>query len=600
MELDPLGELRRTHGCGEIRPELVGQELVLCGWVQRRRDHGGVIFVDLRDRTGLGQAVFKPDSSPDAHQRAQALRAEYVLAVRGVLQRRDPEAINPNLATGEVELIASEVRILNSASPAPFPIEDELDIDESTRLRYRIHDLRRPVFHRRLETRSRLNQSLRATCVRLGLTEIETPTLARATPEGARDFLVPSRMYPGHFYALPQSPQILKQLLMVAGYEGYFQIARCFRDEALRADRQQEFSQLDLEMSFVGVDDVLEALEEITVCAFREVLEVELPRPFPRMSYVEAMRRFGIDRPDTRVRLELVDLTEIVAESGFGVFANAVKQGGVVWALPVAQAGALTRGDLDRLVATAQDWGAKGLAWVRITAEGEWQSPIAKFLNDEEREAIASTARLEPGSLILFAADREPLVSDILARLRLELGGRLERVEERDWDPLFVVDFPLFERDESGRITYMHQPFVAPHDEDLPIITRDPMAVRATHYDLVINGVELGSGSLRNHRSDVQLAILEVMGYTEERARAEFGFLLEALDAGAPPHGGFAFGLDRMALLMAGGDSLRDVIAFPKTARGQDLFLRAPGPVPDEQIQELGLRLRGSTSREEP
>ena len=592
MKPDPLGKLRRTHGCGELRPAQVGQEVVLCGWVHRRRDHGGVIFVDLRDRSGLGQVVFKPDSSPEAHQCAQALRAEYVLAVKGVLRPRDPESVNPNLPTGEVELYASELRILNRATPAPFAIEDDVEVDEATRLRYRIHDLRRPIVQRRMELRSRLNQSLRASCTDLGMTEIETPILARATPEGSRDFLVPSRAHPGQFYALPQSPQLLKQLLMSAGYDRYFQIARCFRDEDLRADRQLEFTQLDLELSFVGVDDVLQVLEEITVRAYRDVLQLELPRPFPRLSYADAMRRYGIDRPDTRVQLELVDLSELLATSEFKVFSGAIKQGGVVRALPVPDAGALTRGDLDRLVAQVQEWGAKGLAWVRVTDDGSWQSPIAKFLSEQEREDIRRVAGLEPGHLIFFGADREAVVCDVLARLRLELGERLGRSDGRSWDPLFVLDFPLFEQDAQGKIDYMHMPFVAPHDEDVGIIASDPLRVRATHYDLVMNGVELGSGSLRNHRSDVQLEILKVLGYDESQARERFGFLLDALDAGAPPHGGFAFGLDRFALMMAGGESLRDVIAFPKTARAQDLFLDAPSPVDPEQVRELGLRLR--------
>jgi aspartyl-tRNA synthetase len=592
LELDPLGKLRRTHGCGELRSEHVGQEVVLCGWVHRRRDHGGVIFADLRDRTGLGQAVFKPDSSPEAHAHAQAIRAEFVLAVRGVLQPRDPEAVNPRLPSGEVELIATELHILNRATPAPFAIEDELDVEEVTRLRYRIHDLRRPLVQRRLEARSRLNQSLRQTCTRLGMTEIETPMLARATPEGARDFLVPSRMHPGEVYALPQSPQIMKQLLMVAGFDRYFQIARCLRDEDPRSDRQPEFTQLDLELSFVGVDDVLEVLEEITACAFREVLGVELSRPFPRISYAEAMRRYGIDRPDTRIALELVDLTDALAQSDFKVFASAVKSGGVVRALPIAAADEITRGELDRLGARAQELGAKGLAWVRIGADGSWQSPIVKFLSDAEREVISERAGLEPGHRILFAADRQKLVCEVLSTLRVELGQRLGRVDPRPWDPIFVVDWPLFESDERGAISYMHMPFVAPLEEDVPNIASDPLSVRATHYDLVLNGVELGSGSLRNHRSDVQLEILAVLGYDEAAARERFGFLLDALDAGAPPHGGFAFGLDRMALLMAGGDSLRDVIAFPKTARFQDIFMESPSPADREQLEELGLQLR--------
>ena len=598
-QLDPLGSLRRTHYCGSVRTEHVGQELVLCGWVSRRRDHGGVVFVDLRDRTGLAQVVFKPDHAPDAHRTAEAIRSEYVLAVRGHLARRSPDAVNPGLPTGEVELMVTEVRVLNTASAAPLPVEDEVEVDESMRLRNRIHDLRRPVMQQRLELRHRLLQAVRARCTLLGLYEVETPMLGRATPEGARDFLVPSRIYPGQFYALPQSPQIMKQLLMVAGIDRYFQIARCFRDEDQRADRQLEFTQIDLELSFVGVDDVLEVLEEITAYAYQEVIGVELPRPFPRHSYADVMARYGTDKPDTRIQLEIVELSDIVASSGFKVFSGAVDGGGVVRALPIPDADALSRSDLDRLVSLAQEWGAKGLAWVRVTGDGTWQSPIAKFLSDEERAQIGERAGLKPGHLIFFAADREKLVCDILGRLRVELGQRLGRGDGRAWDPLFVLDFPLFEQDERGELSYMHMPFVAPVEEDLELIKSDPLKVRATHYDLVINGVEIGSGSLRNHRSDVQLQILELLGYSEEEARESFGFLLDSLDTGAPPHGGFAFGFDRLCLLMTGGESLRDVIAFPKTQRAQDLLLQSPSPVSSEQLRDLGLRLRRAQGAKE-
>jgi aspartyl-tRNA synthetase len=590
--LDPLGSLRRTHYCGDLRAEHIGSEITLCGWVHRRRDHGGVIFVDLRDRAGLGQVVFKPDASPEAHTKAETLRSEYVIAVTGRLERREDDALNPNLPTGEVELIASDVRVLNAATPPPFPIEEDTGIDESTRLRYRIHDLRRPDMQSRLQLRHRVHQSLRATCVDHGLWEIETPVLARATPEGARDFVVPSRTNPGSFFALPQSPQLLKQLLMVAGYDGYFQIARCFRDEDSRADRQPEFSQLDLEMSFIGPDEVLELLEELTVRAYREVLGVELERPFPRLGWAESMARYGIDRPDTRIQLELVTLSDIVAGCDFKVFSGAVAAGGAVRALPIPAADELTRGDLDRLVEQVKQWGAKGLAWVRVTADGSWQSPIAKFLSESEREAITERAGLEPGHLILFAADREAIANDVLARLRVELGERLGRTDGRDWDPLFVVDFPLFLEKEDGSVTYMHMPFVAPLEEDLAIIPSDPLKVRATHYDLVINGVEMGSGSMRNHRADVQLEILSVLGYSEADARQRFGFLLESLEAGAPPHGGFAFGLDRFCLTMGGGDSIRDTIAFPKSQRFQDAFLQSPSELDESQLAELGLRVR--------
>jgi aspartyl-tRNA synthetase len=593
QRLDPLGDLRRTHFCGDVRASDVGREVVLCGWVRKRRDHGGVIFVDLRDRTGIAQVVFKPDSAPQAHERAQSVRSEFVLAVRGRLERREKDALNPNLPTGEVELVAQELRILNSASTPPFAIEDDAEIDDAVRLQYRIHDLRRPIMQKRLFMRHKLAQSLRASCDERGLVEVETPILARATPEGARDFLVPSRVHHGSFYALPQSPQIMKQMLMVAGFDGYFQIARCFRDEDQRADRQLEFTQLDLEMSFVRVEDVLELLEHITVRAFRDVLGVELEHPFPRVTWADAMLRYGSDKPERRISLEIVELSDLLAQTEFKVFAGALASGGVVRGLPVPEAESLSRSELDRLNDVARGFGAKGLAWARIQPDGSWQSPIAKFLSEAEREAMAKRAGLRPGHVILFGADSEKVVCDVLGRIRVELGVKLERFDGRAWDPHFVVGFPLFEETDDGKLTYMHMPFVAPLESELEKLDSDPKSVIATHYDLVLNGVELGSGSLRNHRSDVQRKILSIMGYSEQEARERFGFMLDALDTGAPPHGGFAFGMDRLALMLAGGESLRDVLAFPKTQRAQDLFMESPTPVDAAQLKELGIRLRG-------
>jgi len=592
VQLDGMGSLRRSHCCGEVIPALVGSEVVVTGWVHRRRDHGGVIFVDLRDRSGLVQVVFRPDVSSDAHLRSEALRSEFVLLARGTVQRRSEETVNPNLPTGEVEILASELRILNTAVPPPFPIEEDCGVDEAVRLRHRIHDLRRPPLQRALELRHRLYQAFRACLTGLGFLEIETPVLAKATPEGARDFLVPSRRQPGSFYALPQSPQIMKQLLMIAGFDRYFQIARCFRDEDQRADRQLEFTQVDLELSFVGVDEILEVLEEVTVRSCADAAGVELPRPFPRFSYQETMDRFGSDRPDTRILLELVDLSDVFQSSEFRAFRTVVEGGGIVKCLPVHQAEELSRGDIDRLESfVSKELGARGLAWIRITSDGTWQAPIVKFLSESERTAIAERTKAKPGTVLFFQADEAGRANAILSRLRTDLGERLGRVDGRTWDPLFVVDFPIFERDESGELTYMHMPFVAPMEEDLPLLEVDPERVRATHYDVVLNGVELGSGSLRNHRSDVQRRILGILGYGKEEMEDRFGFLLNSLDAGAPPHGGFAFGYDRLAMVLAGADNLRDVIAFPKTQRGQDLLMHAPTVVDQDQLDELGLRV---------
>ncbi len=592
VALDGLGELRRTHAAAEVTPGLVGREVVLGGWVHRRRDHGGVIFVDLRDRDEVVQVVFRPDASPEAHARAHELRSEFVILVRGEVQRRSDDTINPSLPTGEVEVEVTELRLLNRATPPPFQIEEEIEVDEGVRLRHRLHDLRRRPLQRALRLRHRLYGAVRSALVDRDFLEIETPMLAKSTPEGARDFLVPSRLHPGSFYALPQSPQLMKQMLMIAGFDRYFQIARCFRDEDQRADRQLEFTQVDLEMSFVGVEDVLQVLEEVTARGCLEAAGVELPRPFPRLSHAEAIARYGIDRPDTRIQLELVELTETFRESGFRAFRAVVDGGGIVKCLPIHDAQELGRGDVDRLESfVKKELAAKGLAWIRVTEEGEWQSPIVKFFSDEERAAIAGATDARPGSLLLFQADEAHKANAVLARLRSDLGNRLGRVDGRPWDVLFVVDFPLFERADDGSLTYAHQPFVAPLEEDLPLLETQPERVRATHYDVILNGVELGSGSLRNHRADVQRRILDILGYGKEEMESRFGFLLNALEIGAPPHGGFAYGYDRWAMLLAGLDSLRDVIAFPKTQRGQDVLMDAPAGVEDAHLDELALRI---------
>jgi aspartyl-tRNA synthetase len=591
-ELDVMGDLRRTHSAREVLPDLIGREVVLGGWVHRRRDHGGVIFVDLRDRGEIIQVVFKPELSPETHERAGELRSEYVILVRGEVRRRSEETINPKMATGEVEVDVVELRILNRATPPPFPIEDEVDADEATRMRHRVHDLRRGPLQRALALRHTLYQSVRRTLTDHHFLEIETPILSKSTPEGARDFLVPSRLHHGAFYALPQSPQLMKQLLMIAGFDRYFQIVRCFRDEDQRADRQLEFTQVDLEMSFTDVEEILGVLQEVTVRGSADAAGIELPTPFRRIAYADAMARYGSDKPDTRVLLELVDATEVFRESGFRAFRANVDAGGIVKCLPIHDAAELGRGAIDRLEKfVKKELGAKGLAWIRVMDDGSWQSPIVKFFSEAEKEAIAALTEARPGSLIFFQADIAARTNAILSRLREDLGRQLGRVDDRPWDVLFVVDFPVFERGDDGRLTYVHQPFVAPVEEDIPLLDSDPERVRGTHYDVVLNGVELGSGSLRNHRSDVQRKIFEIMGYSKEATEAQFGFLLNALDSGAPPHGGFAFGYDRWAMLLAGLDSLRDVIAFPKTQRGQDLLMDAPTRVEPEQLAELGIRI---------
>lgn len=592
VELDGMGSLRRSHRCGEILSAAVGDEVVLAGWVHRRRDHGGVIFVDLRDKTGLVQIVFRPESAPEAHARAHHLRSEWVIMARGVIETRSEETINPNMATGTIELDVHELRILNAADVPPFAIEEEVEVDESVRLEHRLHDLRRPPLQRALQVRHDLARAVRESLSEQGFLEIETPILARATPEGARDFLVPSRFHPGSFYALPQSPQIMKQLFMIAGCDRYFQIARCFRDEAQRADRQLEFTQIDLELSFAGVEEILAVLERVTVDGCR-ACGVELEAPFKRITYADAMDRYGCDRPDTRVLLELVDLTDVFETSDFKAFRAVAESGGLVKALPIPEAEELTRGEIDRLEKLVRkELGARGLGWIRVESDGSWKSPITKFLGEAEIEAIRVRCQAKPGTVIFFQADAADRANAILSRLRDDLGNRLGRVDGRRWDPLLVVDFPLFERDAEGRLGYVHQPFVAPVEEDLPLLETAPEKVRGTHYDVVLNGVELGSGSLRNHRSDVQRTILEIMGYSSEEMEKSFGFMLRALDVGAPPHGGFAFGFDRWVMQLAGADNLRDVIAFPKTQRGQDLLMEAPSAVDNEQLEELSLRVR--------
>jgi aspartyl-tRNA synthetase len=587
MKLGP-----RSCYCGEVRPGHVGADLVLMGWVQRRRDHGGLIFVDLRDREGLVQVVFKPEAEA-AFREAHAMRPEFVVAVRGRVEARPAGTANPNLPTGEVEVHAREAEILSAAKTPVFPIEEETEVAEETRLAYRYLDLRRPPCQRNLRLRHRVYQAVRRHLDEAGFVEIETPVLTRSTPEGARDFLVPSRLNPGTFYALPQSPQIFKQLLMVSGFDKYFQVVKCFRDEDLRADRQPEFTQIDIEMSFVDREDVLSAMEGLVAAIVRAAKGVEVPRPFPRLAYPEAIARYGIDKPDLRFGLELVDVTGALRDGGFQAAAEAIGAGGWARAIRVPGGAGFSRKQLDDLTAFVKTFGAKGLAWAKVTADG-LQSPVAKFIGEAGMAALRERTEAGEGDLMLFAADAPAVVSDSLGRLRLKLGQDLQLIDPDRLAFTWVIDFPLLEYDEKeGRWQAVHHPFTAPVDEDIPLFETDRGRIRAQAYDLVLNGAEIGGGSIRIHRREVQQKMFDALGLGPEEARAQFGFLLEALEFGTPPHGGIAFGLDRIVMLLAGASSIRDVIAFPKTQKGLDLMSRAPGPVEPLQLKELSLRLAG-------
>ncbi len=590
MKLDVLGDWQRSCYCGEPRAKDIGSELTVMGWVHGRRDHGGVVFVDLRDRSGLLQVVFNPEESGAAHEAAGSLRSEYVIAVRGAVRPRPADTVNPDLATGEVELIARELRMLNESRTPPFPIEDETTVAESTRLKYRYLDLRRPSLLDKLIFRHRLTTAIREYFDRVGFIDVETPVLTRSTPEGARDYLVPSRVNQGSFFALPQSPQLFKQLLMVAGIDRYYQIVKCFRDEDLRADRQPEFTQVDIEASFVRQEDIFDVVEGLLEAVFA-LVEISLPRPFPRLTYEEAMRRFGTDRPDARFGLELADVTDLVRGAELRMFRETAERGGLVKALAVPEGGRLSRKDLDSLPEVVAPYGAKGVTWTRVTADG-WQSPIAKFLDPEQRRAIETAAGAAAGSVILFLADTARVVNDSLAHLRLRLADQLGMIPADRHALLWVTDFPLFEYShEEKRPVPCHHPFTSPVDEDLDKLESAPLSVRARAYDVVWNGTELGGGSIRIHRRDVQERVFRQLGIGDEEARAKFGFLLDAFTFGAPPHGGIALGLDRMAMLLCGGTSIREVIAFPKTQRAVCLMTEAPSPVDPGQLRELGLKL---------
>ena len=588
--MESLGDWQRSCYCGEPRVAQVGQQLTVMGWVHSRRDHGGVTFIDVRDRSGLVQIVCNPQVNKTAHVRAKDLRLEYVVAARGRLEPRSAETINPNLPTGEVELVVEELRVLNPSRTPPFPIEDETDPAENTRLRYRYLDLRRPKMFENLRLRHRLAKIVRDYLDAEDFIEVETPVLTRSTPEGARDYLVPSRVNPGGFYALPQSPQLFKQLLMVGGLDKYFQIVRCFRDEDLRADRQPEFTQIDIEMSFVRPDDIFQLIEGMLVRLCKEVKGIDVPTPFPRMPYAEAMARFGNDKPDIRFGLEIRETSDLFGKTDIKVFREIVEGGGVVRSIVVPDA-TFSRKELDDLIPLAQGFGAKGLAWIRLTDAG-WQSPLAKFVSDEYKQEIEAALGLKQNDLLLMIADQEDVACEVLSRLRLYLGDKLGIIPKDEMHFLWVTDFPLVEYNaEEKRYVAKHHPFTAPDDEDLGLLDTDPGKARAFAYDVVLNGVELGGGSIRIHRLDVQQKVFSLLGINEAEAQEKFGFLLEALSYGAPPHGGIALGFDRLAMLFAGVNSLREVIAFPKTARGQCLMTRAPGTVDTKQLRELSIKV---------
>jgi aspartyl-tRNA synthetase len=561
------------------------------GWVLRRRDHGGVIFVDLRDRWGITQVVFNPEINEAVHAKAHQLRSEWVIAVRGKVVNRPASMENPKLNTGAIEVFVDELRILNSSETPPFPLDEETEVSDTLRLQYRYLDLRRPEIAGNLILRHQAMQTVRSYLNDLNFLEIETPMLTRSTPEGARDYLVPSRVSAGKFYALPQSPQLFKQLLMVAGMDRYYQIVKCFRDEDLRADRQPEFTQIDMELSFVSEDEIITIVEGMIKNLFKAAKGIDLQPPFARMTYDEAVRRFGTDRPDTRFGLELVDLTDLLKGSGFKVFQTAIEKGGVVKAINAKGCGGFSRKDLDDLTEYAGRFGARGMAWIKIK-DDEWQSPITKFFNDTEIAAMAQALDAQPGDLILFGADTTKTVHQVLSELRLELARRLDLVNDKGlFNFLWVTDFPLLEYDEEEkRYTAVHHPFTAPCEEDLHLLASDPGAVKSRAYDLVLNGSEIGGGSIRIHNPAMQKTVFEALGIGENEAQEKFGFLLRALEHGAPPHGGIAFGVDRLMMLLTGSPSIRDVIAFPKTQKATCPLTDAPAPVSRKQLTELHLR----------
>ncbi|ANU11278.1 aspartate--tRNA ligase [Planococcus antarcticus DSM 14505] len=584
--------MSRTHYCGEVNETVIGQRVTLKGWVQKRRDLGGLIFVDVRDRSGIVQVVFNPEISKEAAAIGESLRNEFVIHIDGLVVKRAPDQINATMKTGKIEVQVDHAAIINAAKNPPFAIEDNTDVSEDLRLKYRYLDLRRPAMYETFKMRSDLTKSIRRFLDEEGFIEVETPILTKSTPEGARDYLVPSRVHDGEFYALPQSPQLFKQMLMVSGFDKYYQIARCFRDEDLRADRQPEFTQIDMEMSFQTMEDIIEMNERLMVQMMKDVKKIDIEPTFQRMSYTEAMDRFGSDKPDVRFGLELVDVSELVKESAFKVFTGAIENGGQVKLINVkGQAANYSRKDIDALGAFAAVYGAKGLAWLKVEEQGV-KGPIAKFFEGEAAIALTERAQAEAGDLLLFVADKKTVVADALGALRLKFGKELSLIDNSVYKFLWITDWPLLEYDDKeGRYYAAHHPFTMPFEEDLEKLTTEPQNVRAQAYDLVLNGYELGGGSSRIYRREIQEQMFEVLGFSKEEANEQFGFLMEAFEYGTPPHGGIAFGLDRLVMLLAGRTNLRDTIAFPKTASASDLLTDAPSPVSNSQLDELSLSL---------
>ena len=584
--------LHRSHRCTEVNNTMIGNTVTVMGWVQKSRNKGGIIFVDLRDRSGILQVIFEEaNCGEESFAKAEKLRSEFVVAITGEVAKRGG-AVNENLATGDIEVIAKDIRILAEADTPPFPIEENSETKEDLRLKYRYLDLRRPDLQKNIMMRSKVTTLVRSFMADEGFIEIETPTLCKSTPEGARDYLVPSRIHPGEFYALPQSPQIYKQLLMCSGYDRYFQIARCYRDEDLRADRQPEFTQIDMELSFVDVDDVIDVNERLLAKLFKEVIGVDVQLPIQRMTYKEAMERFGSDKPDLRFGMELCDVTDVVKDCEFVVFKNAVEAGGSVRGINAEGQGAMPRKKIDALVDFAKGYGAKGLAYIAIHEDGTMKSSFAKFMKDEEMQALVEKMNGKPGDLLLFAADKSKLVYDVLGALRLEIADQLGLLKKDEYRFVWITEFPLLEwSEELGRYQAMHHPFTMPMEEDLQYIESDPGRVRAKAYDIVLNGTEIGGGSVRIHQDDIQEMMFKALGFTMERAYDQFGFLLNAFKYGVPPHAGLAYGLDRLVMLMAQEDSIRDVIAFPKVKDASCLMSEAPNTVDAKQLEELGIAI---------